>query len=104
MNEISYVLSHKRLDNISEEKFERLLKDETLEHLTFDDANVCIVCVKGKFTKSRKKLQNETKKNSRNHSFRWLRPLPTLTFNCHRYFRTFKYDFSCFAFIYLIFF
>ena len=46
---------HKRLGHISREMIERLVKDEILVSLDFFNFNICVYCIKGKYTKIKKK-------------------------------------------------
>ncbi|WVZ07203.1 hypothetical protein V8G54_020549 [Vigna mungo] len=50
-NECSSFLWHKRLSHISKERMLRLVKNEILPQLDFDDCDVCIDCIQGKQTK-----------------------------------------------------
>lgn len=58
------------ISHISEEGIERLVKDEILEHLIFNDGSICINCVIKNFTKLIK-MQTAVI-SSRNHSLRCL--------------------------------
>jgi len=55
VNECSAYLWHKRLEHISKERLERLVKHEILPNLDFTDLNVFVDCIKGKQTKHTKK-------------------------------------------------
>ena len=55
VNGNSYILWHKRLDNISRERMKCLIKDEILTSLDFSNFNGCVECMKGKYTKVKKK-------------------------------------------------
>ena len=46
---------HKSLGHISKERVERLIDYGVLPHLDFDDLEICVDCVKGKLTKTKKK-------------------------------------------------
>ena len=50
LNEISYILWHKRLSHISRQRMERLIKDGILLDLDFSDFDTCLYCIKGKLT------------------------------------------------------
>ena len=54
MNENSSIVWHKRLNHISREMMERLVKDGILVSLDFSDFNICVECIKGKYTKIKK--------------------------------------------------
>src|SRR5262249_50077789 len=53
--EKSFTLWHKRLGHISKEKVEKLIKDSILPSLDFGDFDVCVDCIRGKMTKTKKK-------------------------------------------------
>ena len=55
VDERSAYLWHKRLGHISQERMQRLVKNEILPDLDFTDLNVCVDCIKGKQTKHTKK-------------------------------------------------
>jgi hypothetical protein len=48
-------LWHRRLGNISRGRMERLIKNDVLLPLEFSDADICVDCIKGKYTKTIKK-------------------------------------------------
>ena len=48
------LLWHKRLGHISKERVEHLISSEILPHLDYDDLEICVDCVKGKLTKTKK--------------------------------------------------
>ncbi|CAL8167883.1 unnamed protein product [Prunus armeniaca] len=48
-------LPHGRLGHISKERMKILVKEQVLSPLTFSDDEICIECVKGKLTKTKKK-------------------------------------------------
>ena len=54
VNENSFILWHKRLCHISREMMERLMKDGISVSLDFSDFNICVECIKGKYTKIKK--------------------------------------------------
>ncbi len=54
-NETSSKLWHCRLGHISKGRMERLIKEEILQPLDFSNADHCLDCIKGKFTKKIKK-------------------------------------------------
>ena len=53
-NENSGTLWHKRLGHISRNRVERLVLDGILDSIDFTDFNVCVDCIKGKQTKTKK--------------------------------------------------
>ncbi|KAL5548640.1 hypothetical protein UlMin_003871 [Ulmus minor] len=50
----SALLWHKRLGHISKSRVERLVSDGILESLDFSDFDICVECIKGKQTKTKK--------------------------------------------------
>ena len=56
MNEKSSMLWHRRLGHISIERMKKLVSDGVLEPLDFTDFDTCVDCIKGKQTKSLKKV------------------------------------------------
>ena len=50
----SSLLWHKRLGHISNERVNRLIKDDILPHLDFSDLGTCVDCIRGKLTKTKK--------------------------------------------------
>lgn len=55
IDENSAFLWHKRLGHISKERLQRLVKNEILSNLDFNDFGLCVECIKGKQTKHSKK-------------------------------------------------
>ena len=53
--ERSSLLWHERLGHISKERVERLIDYGIIPHLDSDDLEICVDCVKGKLTKTKKK-------------------------------------------------
>ena len=53
-NENSGTLWHKLLGHISRNRVERLVSDGILDSIDFTDFNVCVDCIKGKQTKTKK--------------------------------------------------
>lgn len=51
----SFTLWHKRLGHISKDRVQRLVKEDLLPSLDYDDEPICVDCVRGKLTKTRKK-------------------------------------------------
>jgi hypothetical protein len=54
-NENSAFLWHKRLGHISKERLQLLIKENILPNLDFSDFDVCVECIKGKLTNTKKK-------------------------------------------------
>ncbi|WVY90570.1 hypothetical protein V8G54_036084 [Vigna mungo] len=102
-NECSAFLWHKRLGHISKERMLRLVKNEILPQLDFDDWDVCIDCIKGKQTK-------HISKNPATRSSQLLElihtdicgPFDTKSWNGEKYFISFIDDFSRYCYIYLL--
>ena len=90
------------LGHISKERMKNLIKKQILPLLTFGDDEICIECVKGKLTK--------TKKKGATHSSDLLEiiytdicgPFPHQTIDENCYFIIFIDDHSCFGYLYLI--
>ena len=59
-NENLVALWHKRLGHIFERIIERFVSDEILNALDLTDFNICINCVKGKQTNTRRFKANRT--------------------------------------------
>ena len=55
VEEKSFMLWHTHLGHISKEKVERLTKTYILPSLNFDVLSTCVDCIRGKFTKTKKK-------------------------------------------------
>ena len=94
MNENSTILWHKRLGHISREMMERLIKNEIMTSLDFSDFTSCVECIKGKYTKVKKKgASRATELLKCIHSDIW-GPYLIPTINGHKYFISFIDDFS----------
>ena len=61
IKENSSTIWHKRLGHISKEIIERLMKDDALPNLDFNDFETCVDCVRGKFTKTKRKGSTRSK-------------------------------------------
>ncbi|KAL6347025.1 hypothetical protein AAG906_012276 [Vitis piasezkii] len=99
--ERSSLLWHKRLRHISKERVECLISSRILSHLDSDDLEICVDCVKGKLTKTKKngaiRNQNLLEIVHTNISG------PYSTTLCgNKYFITFIDDFSRYGYVYLI--
>lgn len=101
-NENSSSLWHKRLGHISKQRIQRLVSDGVLDQLDFTDFDVCVNCIKGKQTNTRKlSAQRATDVLELIHTD-ICGPFPTASWNGQRYFITFIDDFSRYGYIYLI--
>ena len=81
---------------------EHLVKDGILVSLDFSDFNICVECIKGKYTKINKKgASRATELLECIHTDIW-GPYLTLTFNGHKCFITFIDDSSRYSYLYLI--
>lgn len=81
---------------------ERLIKDEILTSLDFSDFTSCVECIKGKYTKVKKKgASMATELLECIHSDIW-GPYSISTINGHKYFISFIDDFSRYSYVYLI--
>ena len=58
--ENSGILWHKRLGHISKKRIERLVSDEILDPLDFTNFDICVNCIKGKQTNTRRFVANKT--------------------------------------------
>ena len=99
--ERSSLLWHKRLGHISKERVERVIDSGILPHLDSDDLEICVACVKGKLTK--------TKKKGATRSLNLLKIVHTdisgpysSTLCGNKYFITFIDDFSRYDYVFFI--
>ena len=97
----SFSLWHKRLGHISKERINRLIMDDILPALDFEDMETCIDCIRGKLTK--------TKRKGATRSTNLLEIIHTdisgpysSTICGNRYFITFIDNFSRYGYLYLI--
>ncbi|KAM2033523.1 hypothetical protein FF1_015515 [Malus domestica] len=95
-------LWHKRLGHVSKPRMELLIKSEILPPLNFNDFELCIECIKGKMTNSRKEGSTRSKQLLEIIHIDICGPFPTKTIDGNKYFITFIDDFSRFCCIYLI--
>ncbi|WVZ23370.1 hypothetical protein V8G54_001914 [Vigna mungo] len=102
-NECSAFLWHKRLGHISKERMLRLVKNEILPQLDFDDWDVCIDCIKGKQTKhiSKYPAQRSSQLLELIHTD-ICGPFDTKSWSGEKYFISFIDDFSRYCYIYLL--
>ena len=99
--ERSSLLWHKRLGHISKERVEHLIDFGILPYLDSNDLEICVDCVKGKLTK--------TKKKGATHSQIFLEIVHTdisgpysSTLCGNKYFITFIDDFSRYGYVFFI--
>ena len=93
---------HKRLGHISNERLQRLVKNEILPNLEFTDIGLCVDCIKGKQTKHNKKGATRS-----NHLLEIIHtdicgPFDAPSFSGEKYFTTFINDFSRYGCVYLL--
>ncbi|KAH9688238.1 Integrase catalytic domain-containing protein [Citrus sinensis] len=100
--ENSASLWHKRLGHISKARLERLVSDEILRSIDFTDLDVCIECIKGKQTKSKKLGAYRTSAVLELIHTDICGPFPTATWNGQQYFITFIDDYSRYGYIFMI--
>ena len=103
LNEKSSTIWHKRLDNISRKRMDRLIKDEIFPDLDFSDFDTCVDCIKGKLTAKVKNAKID-------RCTELLRVIHTnicgsftpLAMSGYKYFITFIDDYSRYGFVELI--
>ena len=98
VNRKSSILWHKRLGHISREMMERLMKDG----ISVYDFNICIECIKGKYTKIKKNGASRAPKLLECIHVDIWGSYPTPTISGHKYFITFIDGFSRYSYVYLI--
>ena len=102
LNENSASLWHKRLCHISKERIQRLVSDGILDSLDLTTFEVCVECVKGKLTNTRKLSANRSQEVLELIHTDICGPFPTAAWNGQQYFITFIDDFSRYGYLYLI--
>ncbi|KAL8140605.1 hypothetical protein V2J09_006626 [Rumex salicifolius] len=102
LNENSASLWHKRLGHISKQRIQRLVSDGILDSLDLTDYEVCVECVKGKLTNTRKISANRSTDVLELIHSDICEPFPTAAWNGQQYFITFIDDYSRYGYIYLI--
>ncbi|GKC33748.1 retrovirus-related pol polyprotein from transposon TNT 1-94 [Tanacetum coccineum] len=102
VNENSTFLWHKRLDYISKERLERLVKNEILLNLDFNDFSLCVECIKGKQTKHSKKYATRSSDLLEIIHTDIYGPFDTSSFTREKYYITFIDDFSRYGYVYLL--
>ena len=81
---------------------EHLVKDEILTSLDFSNSNSCVQCIKGKYTKVKKKGALRVTKLLECIHMDIQRPYPIPTISGHKYFISFIDDFSRYSYVHLI--
>ena len=102
VNEQSAYLWHKRLEDISKERMERLVKNEILQKLDFTDLSICVDIIKGKQTKHTKKGATRSTQLLEIIHTDICGPFDVSSFNKEKYFITFIDDFSRYGYVYLL--
>ncbi|KAL8140724.1 hypothetical protein V2J09_006745 [Rumex salicifolius] len=102
LNENSASLWHKRLGHISKQRIHRLVSDEILDSLDLTDYEVCVECVKGKLTNTRKLSANGSADVLELIHMDICGPFSTAAWNDQQYFITFIDDYSRYGYLYLI--
>ncbi|XP_028063904.1 uncharacterized protein LOC114267114 [Camellia sinensis] len=102
VNEKSSMLWHKRLGHISRERMEHPIKDGILSSLDFSDFSTCVNCIKGKYTKTKKKGVTRTTELLATIHIDICSPFTVPTIYRHKHFITFLDDFSKYTYVYLI--
>ncbi|RVX07676.1 Retrovirus-related Pol polyprotein from transposon TNT 1-94 [Vitis vinifera] len=95
-------LWHKRLGHISKSRVERLVSDGILDSLDFSDFDICVECIKGKQTKTKKLGANRATDVLELIHTDICGPYPTTSWNGQQYFITFIYDYSRYGYLFLI--
>ncbi|RVW19330.1 Retrovirus-related Pol polyprotein from transposon TNT 1-94 [Vitis vinifera] len=95
-------LWHKRLGHISKSRVERLVSDGILDSLDFSDFDICIECIKGKQTKTKKLGANRATDVLELIHTDICGPYPTASWNGQQYFITFIDDYSRYGYLFLI--
>ena len=95
------LLWHKRLGHISKEQVERLISSGIILRLNSDDLEICVDCVKGKLTKTKKNGATRSQNLLEIVHTKISRPYST-TLCDNKYFITFIDDFSRYGYVYLI--
>ncbi|KAL5545756.1 hypothetical protein UlMin_005443 [Ulmus minor] len=95
-------LWHKRLGHISKSRVERLVSDGILKTLDFSDFDICVECIKGKQTKTKKLGANRATDVLELIHTNICGPYPTASWNGQQYFITFIDDYSRYGYLFLI--
>jgi hypothetical protein len=83
-NENSAKLWHKHLGHISKARVERLVSDGILDSLDFTDFDICIECIKGKQTKTKRLGANRTSDVIELIHIDICGSFPTVSWNCQQ--------------------
>nr|CAN66083.1 hypothetical protein VITISV_028833 [Vitis vinifera] len=95
-------LWHKRLGHISKSRVEQLVSDGILDSLDFSDFDICVECIKGKQTKTKKLGANRATDVLELIHTDICGPYPTASWNGQQYFITFIDDYSRYGYLFLI--
>ncbi|XP_060965609.1 uncharacterized protein LOC133034525 [Cannabis sativa] len=101
-NEKSSSLWHKRLGHISKNRVERLVSDGILDSIDFSDFDVCIECIKGKQTKTKKLGVKRAIDVLELIHTDICGPFPTPSWNGQQYFVSSIDDYSRYAYLFLL--
>jgi len=101
-NTNSGALWHKRLGHISKNKIERLVSNEILDSIDFTSFDVCVECIKGKQTKSKKLGAYRGKNVLELIHTDICGPFHTPLWNGQQYFISFIDEYSRYAYLFLM--
>jgi len=101
-NTNSGALWHKHLGHISKKKIERLVLNEILDSIVFISFDVCVECIKGKQTKSKKLGAYRATNVLELIHTNICGPFHTPSWNGQQYFISFIYYYSRYAYLFLI--
>ena len=102
LNEDSAILWHKRLGHISKQRIQRLIDERILKSIDLTNFQVCIECIKGKQTNTRRLGSNRATDVLELIHTDICGPFPTTSWNGQQYFITFIDDYSRYGYLYLI--
>jgi len=102
LKENSATLWHKHLGHISKQRIQKLVSDEILEPLDLSDFEVCVKCIKEKWTNIRKLGAERAKDILELVHTNICGPFPTPSWNGQQYFISFIDDYSRYGYLYLI--
>ncbi|RVW47329.1 Retrovirus-related Pol polyprotein from transposon TNT 1-94 [Vitis vinifera] len=88
--------------HISKSRVERLVSDGILDSLDFSDFDICVECIKGKQTKTKKLGANRATDVLELIHTDICGPYPTASWNGQQYFITFIDDYSRYGYLFLI--
>nr|KAJ0220159.1 hypothetical protein LSAT_V11C200069570 [Lactuca sativa] len=101
-NENSATLWHKCLGRISKMRIDRLVSDEVLSNLNFTDLKICVECIKGKQTKTKRLDATRSSDVLELIHTDICGPFPSASWNGQQYFISFIDDYSRYGYLYLI--